>query len=156
MVHQVETRPPFLDHHVTEFANLIPPSLKIRYDPVNKALREKYIIREAMRPFITDKTMNRMKRAYLGPSDYRENGALYQVVKKLLTEGNVKRLGFVDWNQLQDHIAKGFREGNQRCFRSSFFVAQLVVLSNDSGSRRRLIHSKLKRQRVFKLRAMSS
>ncbi|KAL4865802.1 hypothetical protein BDV12DRAFT_199771 [Aspergillus spectabilis] len=133
MVHQIETRPPFLDHHVTEFANQIPPSLKIRYDPVNKVLREKYILREAMRPFVTNEIMNRTKRAYFGPSVYRDDGALYQIVKKLLTEENVKRLGFVDWNQLQDHIVKGFREGNQRCFRSSLFVAQLVVLSQRFG-----------------------
>ncbi|KAL4883930.1 nucleophile aminohydrolase [Aspergillus karnatakaensis] len=133
MVHQIETRPPFLDHHVTEFANQIPPSLKIRYDPVNKVLREKYILREAMRPFITDEIMHRTKRAYLGPSLYREDGALYKVVKRLLTEENVKRLGFVDWNQLQDHIVRGFGEGDQRCFRSSLFVAQLVVLSRRFG-----------------------
>ncbi|KAL2871493.1 asparagine synthetase B family protein [Aspergillus lucknowensis] len=133
MVHQIETRPPFLDHHVTEFANQIPPSLKIRYDPVNKVLREKYILREAMRPFVTDEIMNRTKRAYLGPSLYREDGALYKVVKKLLTEDNVKRLGFVDWSQLQDNLVKGFRDGDQRCFRSSLFVAQLVVLSQRFG-----------------------
>ncbi|KAL4782710.1 nucleophile aminohydrolase [Aspergillus varians] len=133
MVHQIETRPPFLDHHVTEFANQIPPSLKIRYDPVHKVLREKYILREAMKPFVTDEIMNRTKRAYLGPSVYKENGPLYKAVKKLLTEENVKNLGFVDWNQLQHHITKGFRDGDQKCFRSSLFVAQLMVLSQRFG-----------------------
>ncbi|CEL01874.1 Putative Asparagine synthetase [Aspergillus calidoustus] len=133
MAHQIETRPPFLDHHVTEFANQIPPSLKIRYDPVRKVLREKYILREAMRPFVTDEIMNRTKQAYLGPSQYREDGALYKVVKKLLTKENVKRLGFVDWDQLQDNLVKGFREGDQRAFRISLFVAQLVVLSQRFG-----------------------
>jgi asparagine synthase (glutamine-hydrolysing) len=133
MVYQIETRPPFLDHDVTEYANRIPPSLKIRYDPVKNVLREKYILREAMRPFITDEVMNRTKRAYLGPSNYRENGPLYRAVKSLLTENNVKKLGFVDWNRLQEHIVKGFRDGDPRCFRSSLFVAQLVVLSQRFG-----------------------
>ncbi|KAI9372282.1 hypothetical protein BJX61DRAFT_542833 [Aspergillus egyptiacus] len=126
MVHQIETRPPFLDHHVTEFANRIPPSLKIKYDPINKVLREKHILREAMRPYVTDEIMNRTKRAYLGPSIYRMDGPLYRVVVNLLTESNVKKLGFVDWSQLQDHIIKGFRDGDQKCFRGSLFVAQLV------------------------------
>jgi asparagine synthase (glutamine-hydrolysing) len=133
MVHQIETRPPFLDHHVTEFANQIPPSLKIRYDPINKVLREKYILREAMKPFVTDEIMDRTKRAYLGPSVYKEDGPLCQAVQKLVTEENVKRLGFVDWNQVQDHVTKGFRDGDQKCFRSSLFVAQLVVLSQRFG-----------------------
>ncbi|KAL3473504.1 hypothetical protein BJX99DRAFT_197526 [Aspergillus californicus] len=133
MVHQIETRPPFLDHHVTEFANQIPPSLKIRYDPVHKVLREKYILREAMKPFVTDEIMNRTKRAYLGPSLYKEDGPLYQAVSKLLTEENVNNLGFVDWHQLQGHMVKGFRDGDQRCFRSALFVAQLVVLSQRFG-----------------------
>ncbi|RDW72559.1 asparagine synthetase B family protein [Aspergillus mulundensis] len=135
MVHQIESRPPFLDHRVTEFANQIPPSLKIRYDPVNKVLCEKYILREAMRPFITDEVLNRTKRAYLGPSNYREGGPLHQAVTRLLTEENVKQLGFVDWDQLQEHVVKGFRDGDQRCFRSSLFVAQLVVLSQRFGVR---------------------
>ncbi|KAL4805873.1 hypothetical protein BDV18DRAFT_14181 [Aspergillus unguis] len=135
MVHQIETRPPFLDHHVTEFANQIPPSLKIRYDPVNKVLREKYILREAVRPFVTEEIMNRTKRAYLGPSTFKEGGPLHQSVKRLLTEENVKRLGFVDWDQLQGHIVKGFHDGDQRCFRSTLFVAQLVVLSQRFGVR---------------------
>lgn len=133
MVYQIETRPPFLDHQVTEYANRIPPSLKIRYDPVKNDLREKYILREAMRPFITDEVMNRTKRAYLGPSNYRENGPLLRVVKSLLTEDNVNKLGFVDWDRLQEHIVKGFRDGDPRCFRSSLFVAQLVVLSQRFG-----------------------
>ncbi|KAL4995558.1 hypothetical protein BDV10DRAFT_187985 [Aspergillus recurvatus] len=135
MVHQIETRPPFLDHHVTEFANRIPPSLKIRYEPVKKTLLEKYILREAMRPFITDEVMNRTKRAYLGPSNYRLDGPLHRAVKRLLTEDNVRRLGFVDWDRLQEHIVKGFRDSDQRCFRSSLFVAQLVVLSQRFGVR---------------------
>lgn len=133
MVYQIETRPPFLDHHVTEYANRIPPSLKIRYDPVKNDLREKYILREAMRPFITDEVMNRTKRAYLGPSNYREDGPLHRVVKSLLTEDNVNKLGFVDWDRLQEHIVKGFRDGDPRYFRSSLFVAQLVVLSQRFG-----------------------
>ncbi|KAL4958158.1 nucleophile aminohydrolase [Aspergillus filifer] len=133
MVHQIETRPPFLDHHVTEFSNQIPPSLKIRYDPSNKVLREKYILREAMRPFVTDEVMNRTKRAYLGPSTFKEGGPLHQTVTRLLTQENVERLGFVDWDQLQDQIIKGFRDSDQRCFRSSLFVAQLVVLSQRFG-----------------------
>ncbi|KAL4904609.1 hypothetical protein BDW74DRAFT_178703 [Aspergillus multicolor] len=135
MVHQIESRPPFLDHHVTEFANQIPPSLKIRYDPVNKVLREKHILREAMKPFITEEVLNRTKRAYLGPSNYREGRPLHQAVTKLLTEENVKQLGFVDWDQLQEHVVRGFRDGDQRCFRSSLFVAQLVVLSQRFGVR---------------------
>ncbi|KAL4927571.1 asparagine synthetase B family protein [Aspergillus undulatus] len=127
MVHQIETRPPILDHHVTEFANRIPPSLKVRYDPVNKILQEKYILREAMRPFITDEIMNRTKRAYLGPSQFKNDGPLHRTVTRLLTEDNVKKLGFVDWNQMQDHIKKGFRDGDQKCFRSSLFVAAQSV-----------------------------
>ncbi|KKK13879.1 hypothetical protein ARAM_004225 [Aspergillus rambellii] len=133
MVHQIETRPPFLDHHVTEYVNQIPPSLKIKYDSGNKILREKYILRQAMCPFITDEIMNRTKRAYLGPTIYREGGPIHNVVMKLLTEENVRNLGFVDWNQLQKQIVKGFRDGDGRCFRSSLFVAQLVVLSQRFG-----------------------
>ena len=53
MAHSLEARPPFLDHHLTEYVNELPPSVKIRWDPVEERFSEKWILREASKPFIT-------------------------------------------------------------------------------------------------------
>ncbi|PYI21695.1 asparagine synthetase [Aspergillus violaceofuscus CBS 115571] len=133
MVFQVETRPPFLDHHLTEYVNTIPPSLKIRYDPVRKIFREKHVLREAMRPFITEEVSNRVKQPYLGPTKYKENGPVYHTMKRLLTETNVQNLGFADWGKVQYTFTRAFHDDDPNAFRSTLFVAQLVVLAQRFG-----------------------
>jgi asparagine synthase (glutamine-hydrolysing) len=61
MAHSIEGRVPFLDHHVVEFLGRVPVSLKIR------GLTEKYLLREAAKPFITDTVYRRQKHPFLSP-----------------------------------------------------------------------------------------
>lgn len=61
MGHSIEGRPPFMDHHLTEYVNSLPPSSKIRWDPETGDFCEKWILREAGRPFITDRMYRRRK-----------------------------------------------------------------------------------------------
>ncbi len=61
MSHSVEGRVPFLDHHLIEYVNALPPSMKIRYDPETGELTEKWILRQASRPFITEELYTRKK-----------------------------------------------------------------------------------------------
>jgi asparagine synthase (glutamine-hydrolysing) len=55
MAHSVEVRPPFLDHRIVEFAASIPTGLKIRGD------RQKYVLKELMRPILPAQIVNRSK-----------------------------------------------------------------------------------------------
>lgn len=61
MAHSLEARTPFLDHHLTEYVNGIPPSLKIKWDSKTKTFTEKWVLREAMKPFITEEMYKRIK-----------------------------------------------------------------------------------------------
>jgi asparagine synthase (glutamine-hydrolysing) len=61
MAHSVEGRLPFLDHHLFEFARRLPIGLKIRGDV------EKYILREAVRPLISDRVYRRQKHPFTAP-----------------------------------------------------------------------------------------
>ncbi|KAB8270195.1 hypothetical protein BDV30DRAFT_229209 [Aspergillus minisclerotigenes] len=128
MVHQIETRPPFLDHYVTEYANNIPPSLKIKYDPESKTFREKNILREAMKPFVTEEIYNRTKHPFVGPFTYQEDGPVHKSLKRLLTEENVNQLGFFDNDRVQSDLVKAFRDKDGVCFQRALAVAQYVVL----------------------------
>lgn len=65
MSHSVEGRVPFLDHHLMEYVNGLPPSMKIRYDPETGLLTEKWILRQAARPFITEELYARKKHVSL-------------------------------------------------------------------------------------------
>ena len=66
MAHSLEARTPFLDHHLTEYVAGIAPSWKVRYRPGSDGegegrFVEKWILREAARPFVTDELYARTK-----------------------------------------------------------------------------------------------
>lgn len=61
MAHSLEARTPFLDHHLTEYVNGLPPSVKIRWDEKDQRFVEKWILREASKPFITKELYERKK-----------------------------------------------------------------------------------------------
>ncbi|KAL8848646.1 MAG: hypothetical protein Q9221_006320 [Calogaya cf. arnoldii] len=61
MSHSIEGRVPFLDHHLIQYVNGLPPSMKIRYDPETGLMTEKWILRQASRPFITEELYTRKK-----------------------------------------------------------------------------------------------
>ena len=61
MANSMEARPPFLDHHLAEFATRVPPSLRI------KGRTEKYVLREAMKGVLPQVLYEREKFAFMAP-----------------------------------------------------------------------------------------
>src|SRR6266568_5205937 len=61
MAHSIEGRVPFLDHHVVECICRQPVNQKIR------GMTEKYVLREAAKPVITDTVYRRQKHPFLSP-----------------------------------------------------------------------------------------
>ncbi|KAJ5781064.1 hypothetical protein N7457_006224 [Penicillium paradoxum] len=133
MVNQVESRCPFLDHHLTEYVNKVPPSLKMKYSAKDKAFREKYILREAVRPYVTDEIYNIRKKPYLGPRRFWPGGPLHRKMKYLVTKENVERLGFVDWNATERALEEAFNKQEPLALRRTITVAQFVVLGQRFG-----------------------
>jgi asparagine synthase (glutamine-hydrolysing) len=61
MAHSVESRYPFLDHRVIEFANRLPPRLKM------KALSEKYLLKRSVARLVPETIRRRKKQPYRAP-----------------------------------------------------------------------------------------
>ncbi|HSS11283.1 MAG TPA: asparagine synthase (glutamine-hydrolyzing) [Acidimicrobiales bacterium] len=61
MAHSVESRFPFLDHRVVEFARTIPPTLRLR------GFNEKRILKRAVRDLLPEEILQRRKRPYRAP-----------------------------------------------------------------------------------------
>src|SRR5690606_17429292 len=55
MANSMEARPPFLDHHLAEYAATLPPDLRIR------GQTEKYVLREAMKGLLPASLYSRQK-----------------------------------------------------------------------------------------------
>lgn len=79
MAHSIEGRVPFLDHHVVELVKSLPISLKIR------GMTEKYILREAAKPVLTDTVYRRQKHPFFAPpTGLDPTGRLTQLMQDTL------------------------------------------------------------------------
>jgi asparagine synthase (glutamine-hydrolysing) len=136
MAHSLEARPPFLDHPLTEYVNQIPPSLKIRWDPVEKKATEKWILREACKPFITNEIYERKKHVYSAPPSWPVDGPLHRLMRRLITQENIEQLGFVQWEKVKGIVPNAFEKRDESCFRLSWLLAQWVVLGQKFGIRK--------------------
>ncbi|ROT35057.1 glutamine-hydrolyzing asparagine synthase [Sodiomyces alkalinus F11] len=161
MAHSVEARTPFLDHHLTEYVNRLPPSVKIAYTPPEQAggnttshhgdqgplwessapgltsFTEKWILREAVRPFITDELYKRKKHPFLAPMKWPRGGPLHQTLSGMLTREAVEGLGFVDYNVVRDSLDRAFgEEADASAFRNLLYVGAWVTLAERFGVRK--------------------
>jgi asparagine synthase (glutamine-hydrolysing) len=85
MAHSVEGRVPFLDHHVVECVGRAPVSLKIR------GVTEKYLLREAARPVITETVFRRQKHPFLAPPVTMVPGERFHQMLQDTLRGSVLR-----------------------------------------------------------------
>ncbi|GAB7357484.1 hypothetical protein MBLNU459_g0021t1 [Dothideomycetes sp. NU459] len=138
MAHSIEARTPFLDHEFTAYVNGLPPSAKIRWEPGRGGEEgkfvEKWILREAAKPFITEELYKRTKHPYSAPTTWPAGGPLHNLLAGLVTRENVDRLGFVSWEACADLVARAFAEDpHQGALRSAIVVAQWVILGQRFG-----------------------
>ncbi|KAL8715747.1 MAG: hypothetical protein Q9220_000414 [cf. Caloplaca sp. 1 TL-2023] len=133
MSHSIEGRVPFLDHHLIEYVNALPPSMKIRYDKQTDTLTEKWILRQASKPFITEELYQRKKHPYSAPSVYPIGGPMFRLMRKLITRKRVEGLGFVEWSMVEGLVERAFESQDQVLLRSAFGIAQWVVLGERFG-----------------------
>ncbi|KAI9692564.1 MAG: hypothetical protein M1822_006795 [Bathelium mastoideum] len=148
MAHSIEARTPFLDHVFTAYVNGLPPSVKMRWVTEEEAQKdkagdmlagqkgafvEKWILRKAVRPFITDELYKRRKHPYSAPTTYPENGPLHKLLQRLVTKENVEELGFLHWEKTKNLVHRAFVEKDALAMRLAFSVAQFVVLSERFG-----------------------
>ncbi|TRX94104.1 hypothetical protein FHL15_004872 [Xylaria flabelliformis] len=152
MAHSVEARTPFLDHHLTEYINRLPPSVKLRYSadtPTDAgelgpiwtkssiallSLNEKWILRQAVRPYITEELYQRKKHPFLAPTRWAKGESLHRKFETILTQEAVETLGFVDWETVKDDMEVGWGEtAEPKAFRRLVYCAAWVTLSRRMG-----------------------
>jgi asparagine synthase (glutamine-hydrolysing) len=91
MAHSVEGRLPFLDHHVAEAVAHMPVSAKIN------GMTEKWILREAARPVITDTVYRRQKHPFMSPpATVQQDGKLFTMLQDTLRSDLLDGPGIYD------------------------------------------------------------
>ena len=135
MSHSVEGRLPYLDHHLTAYANYLPPSLKMK-QMNDGTFTEKWILRQAGRKYVTDEVFNRPKHVFSAPVRYKKHGALHRLFAGLLTREKVENLGFLDVDPIDGLLDAAFRDDGSNDANALRFVicaAQWVVLAETFG-----------------------
>jgi asparagine synthase (glutamine-hydrolysing) len=91
MAHSVEGRVPFLDHEVVELLCSMPVDQKIR------GMTEKFVLREAARPVLTDTVYRRQKHPFLSPpATLNPEDRLHEMVQDALRGSALRGVPFFD------------------------------------------------------------
>jgi asparagine synthase (glutamine-hydrolysing) len=88
MAHSIEGRTPFLDHELVSRVNAMPVNMKIR------GITEKYVLREAARPYITDTIYKRQKHPFVSPPAL--TGRFNQLLQDTLRSASFASVPFFD------------------------------------------------------------
>lgn len=101
MAHSLEGRLPFLDHKLIEQVTKLPVSLKIR------GTKEKFILREAVKPYILNEVYTREKQPFLAPPSTKQTGQrLHQLVQDTLRSPLLDALPFFDRDKVTSFLDK--------------------------------------------------
>ena len=91
MTNAVEVRLPFLDHKLFDYASSIPVSM------LAKGGTLKYLLREAVKPYITDEVYRGLKQPFLAPPTTRRNDdAMYVMLQDILRSVSFASVPFFD------------------------------------------------------------
>jgi asparagine synthase (glutamine-hydrolysing) len=92
MANSIEGRFPFLDHRVIEFANRLPPSLKIR------GLTEKYLLKRTIGKLLPEEIAKRTKQPYRAPDSqsFFVNSRPVDYINDLLSDTRLREAGYFD------------------------------------------------------------
>ncbi len=78
MAHSIEGRVPFLDHRVAEYAAKIPINMKIR------GMREKHVLREAIRDVVIEPVYNREKHPFTTPPSKSAHAPMWRLFEEVM------------------------------------------------------------------------
>jgi len=88
MANSVEARHPFLDVEVANFAAQVPPDLKLR------GLEEKYVVKQAARPFVPREIVDREKFGWFAPGTPALFRSQNKWIEERLSAERVKKEGY--------------------------------------------------------------
>lgn len=108
MAASIESRVPFLDHHLVEFAATLPPRAKLR------GLTTKWILRHAIRNRLPREILTRPKMGFPVPFGRWMRGAWSEVARDVLLDTRSRQRGIIEpaaVERLIDTHASGRADG---------------------------------------------
>ena len=122
MAHSIEGRVPFLDHPLVEYVVKQAPHMKIHHQT------EKFLLREAAKPFITRTIYERQKHPFLAPPalSHQREGHLREFIQDTIRGSN--RVPFFDYGVLIPLLDSTLSEGTPET-RMSYDILFMILAS---------------------------
>ena len=95
MAASIECRAPFMDQELVELTARMPSSLKVR------GLTMKYLLKKVVEPWLPRKIIYRKKRGFGAPVGSWLRGDLENLMDETLSESQVRRRGFFQWEAVK-------------------------------------------------------
>ena len=89
MAHSLETRMPFLDHRLVEFAASLPPQLKMH------GWNKKHLLKQSQQPYLSAQCINQKKQGFNAPISHWLNGSLAATAREITMDRTLQ-----DWFNL--------------------------------------------------------
>jgi len=108
MAASIESRVPFLDHHLVEFAAALPPRMKLR------GFTTKWILRDAVRTILPESILTRKKMGFPVPFALWMKGPWQSVARDVLLDRRTRERGIIEPGAVEQLItshAAGGQEG---------------------------------------------
>ncbi|KAL9552932.1 hypothetical protein MBANPS3_003548 [Mucor bainieri] len=128
MAHSVEARTPFLDHLLCEYINGLPPSVKIKPN-TEGLLIEKWILKEAVKPYVTQEIYERTKAPFFAPPTKKPNPKFVDLLSKFLTKRNIDRLGWIRYDKVSEAKTNYLETNDLRAYQDLLIIISYVILS---------------------------
>ena len=109
MAASIESRVPFLDHHLVEFAAALPPRMKLR------GFSTKWILREAVKSLLPAEILTRKKMGFPVPFGLWMRGTGADLARDVLLDSRARQRGITDHaavSRLLDAHASGTIDGS--------------------------------------------
>jgi len=98
----LETRVPFLNHHVVEFANRLPLSMKIKNG------ESKWILRQLLKKYLPSDLIERPKMGFGMPIDIWLRGPLRDWAESLLNKSRIEHEGYLNYVPIKKKMGSTF------------------------------------------------
>ncbi|KAF0714491.1 hypothetical protein As57867_003836, partial [Aphanomyces stellatus] len=130
MAHSVEGRVPFLDHRLTSYVDGLPPQVKLKVDGVDGTMIDKWILRQAVEPFVTEEVMHRPKCPFMSPPTvkFSEESVHWKKIQSRVTQEAVERIGWIDWAYVQSTMDLLTKTNDRRAENLLNQVMSFIVL----------------------------
>lgn len=129
MAHSVEARTPFLDHPLCEYVNGLPPSVKIKVEE-DGSFNEKWILKQASKPFITEEMYQRVKLPFTAPAaskSKREHVA--NLLDSYLTKEKVSKLGWLNYKVAANANDEFLKTDNVNILKDLLMIVSYIIIA---------------------------